>query len=79
MDRARESAKQAYGSAAGAARERYTAASDAARKQYESVRGRIEEAEMGEWLERTRQYVRDNPGKALLISVGIGFLVGLLL
>ena len=29
--------------------------------------------------DQVRSYVRSNPGKALLISVGVGFLVGLLL
>ena len=40
---------------------------------------RAEDLDFGAMADQVRGYVRDNPGKALLISVGVGFLVGLLL
>ena len=46
---------------------------------YNSVRERVEDVDFGAMIDQTRGYVRSNPGKALLISVGVGFLVGLLL
>ena len=36
-------------------------------------------ANVGAVADQVRSYVRSNPGKALLISVGVGFLIGLLL
>ena len=49
------------------------AASTTARKE------KIEDVDFGAITDQVRSYVRSNPGKALLISVGVGFLVGLLL
>jgi ElaB/YqjD/DUF883 family membrane-anchored ribosome-binding protein len=56
-----------------------SAASDAVKNQYNRVRERVEDADVGAIMDQVRSYVRSNPGKALLISVGVGFLVGLLL
>lgn len=56
-----------------------SAASDAVKNQYNRVRERVEDADFGAMIDQVRSYVRSNPGKALLISVGVGFLVGLLL
>ena len=56
-----------------------SAASDAVKNQYNRVRERVEDADVGAMMDQVRSYVRSNPGKALLISVGVGFLVGLLL
>jgi ElaB/YqjD/DUF883 family membrane-anchored ribosome-binding protein len=56
-----------------------SAASDAVKNQYNRVRERVEDADVGALMDQVRTYVRSNPGKALLISVGVGFLVGLLL
>ncbi|HUP49820.1 MAG TPA: hypothetical protein VNA04_13625 [Thermoanaerobaculia bacterium] len=46
---------------------------------YNTVRERVEDVDLGAMADQVRDYVRANPGKALLISVGVGFLVGLLL
>ena len=46
---------------------------------YNSMRERVEDADFGAMIDGVRTYVRSNPGKALLISVGVGFVVGLLL
>jgi ElaB/YqjD/DUF883 family membrane-anchored ribosome-binding protein len=39
----------------------------------------VDDVDMGAITDQVRTYVKSNPGKALLISVGVGFLVGLLL
>jgi ElaB/YqjD/DUF883 family membrane-anchored ribosome-binding protein len=59
--------------------DKYSAASDAMKNQYNRVREKVEDVDFGEITDQVRAYVRSNPGKALLISVGVGFLIGLLL
>lgn len=59
--------------------DKYEAASDAMKSQYNRVREKVEDVDFGAITDQVRSYVRSNPGKALLISVGVGFLVGLLL
>lgn len=59
--------------------DKYEAAAGAFRSGYNNVRERVEDVDFGAVTDQVRTYVRSNPGKALLISVGIGFLVGLLL
>jgi ElaB/YqjD/DUF883 family membrane-anchored ribosome-binding protein len=59
--------------------EKYEAAAGAARNAYSSARERVEDVDFGAVTDQVRTYVRSNPGKALLISVGVGFLIGLLL
>jgi ElaB/YqjD/DUF883 family membrane-anchored ribosome-binding protein len=59
--------------------EKYSAASDAVKNQYNRVREKVEDADFGEITDQVRTYVRSNPGKALLISIGVGFVIGLLL
>ncbi|MCA1732420.1 MAG: hypothetical protein LC732_02315 [Acidobacteria bacterium] len=59
--------------------EKVSSAGETAKKTYGSVRGKVAEADMGAMVEQVRAYVRENPGKALAISVGAGFLLGLLL
>lgn len=59
--------------------DKYTAASDAVRDQYNKVREKVEDVDFGAVTDQVRSYVRSNPGKALLISVGVGFVIGMLL
>ena len=59
--------------------DQYSAASDAVKNQYNRVREKVEDADFGEITDQVRGYVRSNPGKALLISIGVGFVIGLLL
>jgi ElaB/YqjD/DUF883 family membrane-anchored ribosome-binding protein len=59
--------------------DKYAAASDAMRDRYNTVREKVEDVDFGAITDQVRSYVRSNPGKALLISVGAGFLIGLLL
>lgn len=67
FDRAREFAQQ-----------KYQAASSAVRDQYTAVRRRVDEVDVSEVTGKARDYVRANPGKALLASVAAGFVIGLL-
>jgi ElaB/YqjD/DUF883 family membrane-anchored ribosome-binding protein len=59
--------------------QKYESASGAVRDGYNNVRERVDDVDFGAITDQVRTYVRSNPGKALLISVGVGFLVGLLL
>jgi len=59
--------------------DKYSAASDAVKNQYNRVREKVDDVDFGAITDQVRTYVRSNPGKALLISVGVGFLIGLLL
>lgn len=59
--------------------EKYENASGAVRDGYNAMRERVEDVDFGAITDQVRTYVRSNPGKALLISVGVGFLIGLLL
>lgn len=59
--------------------DKYETASGAVRDGYNSMREKVEDVDFGAVTDQVRTYVRSNPGKALLISVGIGFVVGLLL
>ncbi|HXA20010.1 MAG TPA: hypothetical protein VN380_23725 [Thermoanaerobaculia bacterium] len=74
-----EEADSRFGKAKDFVNETYSAASDAVRNQYNRVREKVEDVDFGAITDQVRGYVRSNPGKALLISVGVGFLVGLLL
>jgi ElaB/YqjD/DUF883 family membrane-anchored ribosome-binding protein len=68
-----------FGKAKAFVNEKYSAASDAARNSYNQVREKVEDVDFGAVADQVRSYVRSNPGKALLLSVGIGFVIGLLL
>ena len=59
--------------------EKYESASGAVRDGYNAVREKVDDVDFGAITDQVRTYVRSNPGKALLISVGVGFLIGLLL
>ena len=68
-----------FGKAKEFVNEKYSAASDFTRNQYNRAKEKVEDIDFGAITDQVRSYVRSNPGKALLISVGVGFLVGLLL
>lgn len=68
-----------FGRAKDYAGEKYRAASGAVRDGYNTVRERVDDVDFGAITDQVRTYVKSNPGKALLISVGVGFIVGLLL
>lgn len=68
-----------FGRAKDYVNDQYTKASGAVRDGYNTVREKVEDVDFGAITDQVRSYVRSNPGKALLISVGIGFVVGLML
>jgi ElaB/YqjD/DUF883 family membrane-anchored ribosome-binding protein len=51
----------------------------AARRVKERVASTVGEKTVKELAQDTREWVRDNPGKTILISVGVGALVGYLI
>lgn len=59
--------------------EKYSQASDSVKAGYSTVREKVDEMDFNAVGGQVRDYVRANPGKALLISVGVGFLIGLML
>ncbi|HEX7419385.1 MAG TPA: DUF883 C-terminal domain-containing protein [Thermoanaerobaculia bacterium] len=46
---------------------------------YNEMREKVDDVDFGAVTDQVRSYVRSNPGKALLISIGVGFVIGLLL
>ena len=58
---------------------RFDRARDAFRSGYDNVRERVDDIDIGAITDQVRTYVRSNPGKALLFSIGAGFVIGLLL
>ncbi len=56
-----------------AAREKYDAAAESMRVGYQKVRRDAVQA-----TDDLNEYVRENPGKSVLIAAGVGFLLGLL-
>lgn len=59
--------------------DKYSTAAETAKRGYSSVRERVGEVDVASMAEQVREYIRSNPGKALLISVGVGFMIGLML
>ena len=74
-----ESTEGRFGRARQYASDKYDQASGAMRDGYNSFREKVDDVDFGAITDQVRTYVRSNPGKALLISVGVGFLIGLLL
>jgi len=74
-----DSSNGRFGRAKEYVNEQYGRASGAVRDGYNTVREKVEDVDFGAITDQVRSYVRSNPGKALLISVGIGFVVGLML
>jgi ElaB/YqjD/DUF883 family membrane-anchored ribosome-binding protein len=79
FDRAREAMGEGYERAREAAGDGYEKASRKVRDGYNAARERVGEVDFEGMSNDVRTYVRSNPAKALLISVGIGFLIGLIL
>jgi len=58
---------------------RFGRARDYVGSKYNEMREKVEDVDLGAITDQVRSYVRSNPGKALLISIGVGFVIGLLL
>lgn len=74
-----EETSSRFGRARDYVSDQYQNASGKVRDGYNAVREKVEDVDFGAITDQVRTYVRSNPGKALLISVGVGFLIGLLL
>ncbi|HEY7368675.1 MAG TPA: hypothetical protein VIB08_11875 [Thermoanaerobaculia bacterium] len=74
IDQTREVLGENYGKA----REQFDDVSEDLRKGAKSAARRIEKDGGVVWND-VKRYVRDNPGTALAVSVGVGFLLGFLL
>lgn len=68
-----------FGKARDFVNDKYSAASDSMKNQYNRMKEKVDDVDFGAVADQVRTYVRSNPGKALLVSVGVGFVVGLLL
>lgn len=69
--------KDVLGDSYSRAREQFDDVSDDVRKNMKKTARRLEK-EYGPVWEDVRRYVRDNPGTALAVSLGVGFLFGFL-
>ena len=58
---------------------RFGRAKDYVGGKYNEMRERVEDVDFGAIMDQVRGYVRSNPGKALLLSIATGFVIGLLL
>ncbi|HSP16008.1 MAG TPA: DUF883 C-terminal domain-containing protein [Thermoanaerobaculia bacterium] len=58
---------------------RFSRAKDYVGSKYNEMRERVDDVDFGAITDQVRSYVRSNPGKALLLSIGVGFVIGLLL
>jgi ElaB/YqjD/DUF883 family membrane-anchored ribosome-binding protein len=63
----------------GATGDSIRSAASSAKDRYGQLRSKIGDADYGGMVADVRNYVRENPGKAVVIAVGAGFLIGLLL
>lgn len=68
-----EVAKEKAAQAGEVAKEKYGVAVDNIKQGYDKVH-----KDMGKLSEDVNEYVRDNPGRSVLIAAGLGFAVGLL-
>lgn len=69
--------KEVLGDSYKTARDQFDDVSDDLRKNFKTTAKRLEKDYGYIWTD-VRKYVRDNPGTAVAISVGIGLLVGFL-
>ena len=60
--------------ASAAAQEKYTVAAEKVRTGYDKAR-----KDMDHLVDDVNEYVRDNPGRSVLIAAGIGFFLGLVM
>lgn len=79
-------AKEKISGAASGARRKFSAAGDSvksaasgARRKFGDVKSKVTSADYSGLSSDLRSYVRENPGKAIVIAAAAGFLVGLLL
>lgn len=79
IDHAKEFVGERYQAVSEKVRSRYETVSQAAKEKAAEVKSRVDQVEMDDVVDQMRDYVRSNPGKALLISIGVGFVIGLIM
>ncbi len=78
LEKARDYVGERYQAVSDKVKSKYDTASTATRERVADIKQRVEGIEVDDVVEQMRDYVRSNPGKALLISIGVGFVIGLL-
>ena len=81
LDRAIDETRDTVGKAVGSARERVHSAVDDARHGLDTVRDGFEalkDKKAGDLIEEGLELVKNHPGAAVMGSLGVGFLMGLL-
>ena len=73
-EKAGQQVKQSASKASAAAKEKYGEAVEKVRYGYDRAR-----KDMDHLVEDVNEYVRDNPGRSVLIAAGVGFLLGMLM
>ena len=79
FSRAKEFVGEKYSAAQEKVKATYSDVKEKVGAGYDKVKEKVDDIDFEGFTEQTRAYVRANPGKALLVSVGIGFIIGLLL
>lgn len=79
FDRAKEFVNEKYSAASENVKSKYDDVRGKVQDKYSEVKGKVDEIDFDDLTEQGRAYIRSNPGKALLLSLGVGFLIGLLL
>lgn len=79
IEKAREYVGERYQAVSGKVKAKYETASTATREKVADMKQRVDGIEVDDVVEQMRDYVRSNPGKALLVSIGVGFVIGLLI
>ncbi len=70
--KSREQAEALYGNA----KDQYEALSLKGKDLYSKARGKVAEVDFKQKGDDVVEYVRENPGKAVLIALAVGFVVG---
>ena len=79
LGKAKEFVSDKWSSTSETVRDKYSQVRGRVGDTYSQVKNKVEDIDYAGMTDQVRTYVRSNPGKALLISVGAGFLLGLLL
>lgn len=79
LEHAKDYVGERYQAVSDKVKSRYETVSQAAKEKAAEVRSRVDQVEMDDVVDQMRDYVRSNPGKALLISIGVGFVIGLIM
>jgi len=79
LGHAKEYVGERYQAVSEKVRTRYESVSSAAKEKAAEVKSKVDQVEMDDVVGQMRDYVRSNPGKALLISIGVGFVIGLIM